>query len=214
MAILRLSRLIGPGSEISRRPGKIRNCEDAHFERAGCEATAASRMGEVGLLMGKCGGPGRRAGFEGISGLAALALEMPQDAINHACISNNGDNLHLSAAGTQHGINFKNLAQQARPCAASFLGELRVLVGPGGLCCGAGEILRHSGGYSRPVAIGPIRASSMLAGIGDMRGNPVDPIREDPERSRFRPCGGQAASAARGCHPVVSSGSPWRWRGG
>ena len=59
-------------------------------------------MGEVGLLMGKCGAPGRRARFEGISGLAALALEMPQDSINHACISNNGDNLHLSAAGTQH----------------------------------------------------------------------------------------------------------------
>jgi len=84
--------------------------------------------------MGKCGAPGRRARFEGISGLAALALEMPQDSINHACISNNGDNLHLSATGTQHGIYFKNLGKQARPCAASIFGELRVLVSPGGLC--------------------------------------------------------------------------------
>jgi hypothetical protein len=120
--------------------------------------------------MEKCGAPGRRARFEGISGLAALALEMPQDSINDACISNNGDNLHLRAAGTQHGIYFKNLGKQARPRAASFLGELRVLVGPGGLWCGASEILRHSGGYSRPVAIGSIRASSMLAAIGDVRG--------------------------------------------
>ena len=125
-------------------------------------------MSEVGLLMGKCGAPGRRAGFEGISGLAALALKMRQDSSNHACISNNGDNLHLSAAGTQHGIYFKNLGKQARPCAASIFGELRVLVGPGGLCCGTGEILGHSGGYSRPVAIGSIRASSMLSGIGDV----------------------------------------------
>ena len=95
---------------------------------------------------------------------------MPQDSINDACISNNGDNLHLRAAGTQHGIYFKNLGKQARPRAASFLGELRVLVGPGGLWCGASEILRHSGGYSRPVAIGSIRASSMLAAIGDVGG--------------------------------------------
>ena len=51
-------------------------------------ATAASRMGEVGLFMRKCGGPGRRAGFEGILGLAALALEVPQDSIYHACFCN------------------------------------------------------------------------------------------------------------------------------
>ena len=124
-------------------------------------------MGEVGLLMGKCGAPGRRARFEGISGLAALALEMPQDSINDACISNNGDNLHLRAAGTQHGIYFKNLGKQARPCAASIFGELPVLVGPGALCCGTGEILRHFGRYSRAVAIVPIRTSSMLSAIGD-----------------------------------------------
>jgi hypothetical protein len=66
-------------------------------------------MGEVGLLMGKCAAPRRRARFEGISGLAALALEMPQDSINHACISNNGDNLHLNATATHHGIYFNSL---------------------------------------------------------------------------------------------------------
>ena len=115
--------------------------------------------------MGKYGAPGRRARFEGISGLAALALEMPQDSINHACISNDGDNLHLRAAGTQHGIYFKNLGKQACPYAASFLGELRV--SSGGLWRGASEILPHSGGFSRPVAIGSIRASGMLAGIGN-----------------------------------------------
>jgi len=135
--------------------------------------------------MGKCGAPGRRARFEGISGLAALALEMPQDSINHACISNNGDNLHLSATGTQHGIYFKNLGKQARPCAASIFGELRVLVGPGGLCCGTGEILRHSGGYSRAVAIGSIRASGMLAGIGNMRADAVNPLQRIQNDRRF-----------------------------
>jgi hypothetical protein len=39
-----------------------------------------------------------------------------------------------------------------------------------------GEILRHSGGYSRPVAIGSIRASSMLSPIGHKRANPVNPL--------------------------------------
>jgi len=130
-------------------------------------------MGEVGLLMRKCGAPGRRARFEGISGLAALALEMPQDSINHASISNNGDNLHLRATGTQHRVYFKNLGKQARPCAASIFGELRVLVGPGGLCCGTGEILRHSGGYSRPVAVGSIRKNLLRPGVIASRSRPA-----------------------------------------
>ena len=43
----------------------------------------------VELLEANSGRLGRRARLEGITGFAALALEMPQDAIHHAWFSNN-----------------------------------------------------------------------------------------------------------------------------
>ena len=60
-----------------------------------------------GKMRGKRGGPGRRTGFERIARLAALALEMPQDAIDDARFSNNRDHLHFGAAGTQQGVNLE-----------------------------------------------------------------------------------------------------------
>ncbi|NWG11971.1 MAG: hypothetical protein HXY20_00375 [Acidobacteria bacterium] len=47
---------------------------------------------------GKGVGPGRRAGLEGILGLAALTLEVVQDAIDDARIGDDGDNLYARAA--------------------------------------------------------------------------------------------------------------------
>ena len=46
------------------------------------------------LLEANRGGLRWRAGIEGISGLAALALEMVQNPIHHPWLSNKGDNLH------------------------------------------------------------------------------------------------------------------------
>jgi hypothetical protein len=58
----------------------------------------------------KRGGPGRRSRLERIARLAALALEMPQDAIDDTRVSNDRDNLHFCAAArTQHGVNLENL---------------------------------------------------------------------------------------------------------
>lgn len=71
---------------------------------------------------------GRRTGLKGISGSAALALEMPQNAIHNPWLGYYGDNLHLGATGTEHGVDFENLAEQASPPAAGFPGELGILV--------------------------------------------------------------------------------------
>ena len=114
--------------------------------------------------------------MEGISGSAMLALEMPQDAIHHPWLSYNGDNLHLGATGTEHGVDFENLAQQASPRAASFPDKLGILVILAGMCGTAGEFLRHSGRHSGAVAVSPIRASRMLAWIWNVRDDPVNPF--------------------------------------
>jgi len=50
----------------------------------GSQADACSRGGVIG---GKGRGPGRRSGLDGITGFAALALQMAQDAIHHAWFS-------------------------------------------------------------------------------------------------------------------------------
>ena len=47
---------------------------------------------------------GWSAGFEWILYLAALALAMAQDAVDDARISNDGDNLHFSAAAHNTGL--------------------------------------------------------------------------------------------------------------
>lgn len=88
----------------------------------------------------------------------------------------NGDNLHFGATGTEHGVDFENLAEQASPRAASFPDELGILVILAGMCGTAGEFLRHSGRHSGAVAVSPIRASGMLAWIWNMRDDPVNPF--------------------------------------
>lgn len=79
------------------------------------------------LLGASRGGLGRRTRSEGIAGPAALALEMPQDAIHHPWFGYNGGNLHLGSTGTEHGVHFKDFAKQARPRPAGFAGELGIL---------------------------------------------------------------------------------------
>ena len=61
------------------------------------------------LLQIECAGAGRRAGFEGIAGLAAIAPEMAQNALHHPGLRNEGDDLHLGAARAQESVGFKNL---------------------------------------------------------------------------------------------------------
>jgi hypothetical protein len=83
--------------------------------------------------------------LEGISGLAALALQMPQDAIYYPWLSYNRDHLHFGATITEHRVNLESFAEQAGPRAASFPDELGILVFPAGLRGAAGEFLRPSG---------------------------------------------------------------------
>jgi len=60
-------------------------------------------------LQRKCGRAGRRAGFKGIAGLAAIAPEMAQDAVHDAGLRNDGNHLHRGAARAQQRVGFKNL---------------------------------------------------------------------------------------------------------
>ncbi len=54
----------------------------------------------------ECGRPGRRAGFKGIAGLAALVPEMPQNAVYNPGLGNDGDGPHLGAARAQERVDF------------------------------------------------------------------------------------------------------------
>lgn len=60
------------------------------------------------LWQGECAGAGRRAGIEGIAGLAAIAPEMAQNALHNPGLGNDGNDLHLGAARAQEGVGFKN----------------------------------------------------------------------------------------------------------
>jgi len=62
--------------------------------------TGTPRLGR-NLLQGECTGAGRRAGFEGIAGLAAIAPEMAQNALHNPGLGNDGNDLHLGAPRAQ-----------------------------------------------------------------------------------------------------------------
>lgn len=109
--------------------------------------------------------------------LAALAFAVSHDAVDNAWICNDGDNLHARPTATQQRVNLENLPQQPGPCPAGLLGEVRVLVRPAGFCSGTSEILHGLGAYSCPVVVGSVVPLIMLAGIGDMGRDAVDPLR-------------------------------------
>lgn len=60
-------------------------------------------------LPGECGRAARRAGFEGIAGLAALAPEMAQNAVHNPGLSNDGGDPKLGAARAQERVDFEDL---------------------------------------------------------------------------------------------------------
>jgi len=95
---------------------------------------------------------------------------MAQDAVDHARLCNNGDDLHPGAAFADQRVNFENFPQQPSPCPAGFSGEVGILIGRAGLRCDFGEILYPLAGCSRAVAIGTVVALTMPAGIWDMGG--------------------------------------------
>jgi len=65
------------------------------------------------LLQGECTGAGRRAGSEGMAGLAAIAPEMAQNALHNPRLGNDGNDLHLGAARTQERVGFKNSTRKS-----------------------------------------------------------------------------------------------------
>jgi hypothetical protein len=81
----------------------IRRHGATHFDQTEIRTGIGSRGSVLKSLRGECGRPGRCAGFKGIARLAALALEVPQDTIDNARLSNNGDNLHLGPADAGRG---------------------------------------------------------------------------------------------------------------
>jgi hypothetical protein len=60
----------------------------------------------------------RGAGFEGIARLAALAVEMPQNAIHDPEIRNDRDHSHLGAARAQQRIDLNGLMKMPQQQAA------------------------------------------------------------------------------------------------
>ena len=72
-----------------------------HFEPAELR-TGIRTHGSIGKSWREdCGRAGRRAGFKGIAGLAALVPEMPQNAVYNPGLGNDGDGPHLGAARAQ-----------------------------------------------------------------------------------------------------------------
>jgi len=99
-----------------------------HFEPKEIR-TGIGTHGSIGKsLPGECGPAGRRAGFERITGLAALAPEMAQNAVHNPGLSNDGDDPQLGAARAQERVDFEDFPQQARPRAPGFLGEVGIAV--------------------------------------------------------------------------------------
>ncbi len=45
-----------------------------------------------------------------------MTFEVTQDAVDHAGLSDDGDDLHLGAAVTKQRIRFEDAADQLRPC--------------------------------------------------------------------------------------------------
>jgi hypothetical protein len=101
---------------------------------------------------------------------------MPQDAIRHPWLRYNGYDLHLGTTGTEHRVNFEDFSEQASPGGAGFPGGLGIMVIRGGRCGAAGQRVRQLGGYSGAIAVSPIRARAVLAGIGNVGGDSMNPF--------------------------------------
>ena len=53
---------------------------------------------------------------------------MPEDPIHDRRVRDDGDDLHLCAAGTEMRVDLEDFSQQARPGSAPGLGEVEVFV--------------------------------------------------------------------------------------
>ena len=111
---------------------------EAHFQQGAAWPATERHAGEAKSMHGRHSRLGRSAGRERILRLAAPALPMPQDAVDDARVRDEGDDLHLGAAATDHGVDLENLREQTGPCPAGLPGKVGIVLPGLSVCQGTG----------------------------------------------------------------------------
>jgi len=113
-------------------------------------------FGIVDLMESVGPGEGRSARFERVFCPAAIALAVPQDAVDDVKIGNKGDSAHARAAGAaSQGVSLEDFPDQTGPRAAGLPGEI--------------GIVPLAGADARGVVVGSHRRARLCAGCNRPR---------------------------------------------